>query len=56
MWGKVYKGGDIASVEIRSDEDRSAAGERKLRSFNYRIMMRTYEHVELEMKGRCSAG
>ena len=28
----------------------------RLRSYNYRIVLRTHDDTELEMKGRCSAG
>ena len=49
----TYKGNDIASIEIKSDAEKSNA---KARSYNYRIVLRTPDNQELDMKGRCSAG
>jgi hypothetical protein len=54
----TYKGNDIETIEIKSDQekDNSSASAARIRSFNYRIVMRTYDETELDMKGRCSAG
>ena len=53
FWKMTYKGRDIASIEIKSDSEKSSA---KMRSYNYRIVLRTQDNQELDMKGRCSAG
>jgi DNA repair protein RAD50 len=42
FWKMTYKGDDIESIEIRSDADKSNSSSR-LRSYNYRIVMRTYD-------------
>ena len=55
FWTLTYKGNDIAKIEIRSDLEKSSVNSR-VRSYNYRIMLRTHDDTELEMKGRCSAG
>ena len=62
LWGRIYKGTDIDYIAIRSDTETedaenlpsSAAGPAK-RSYNYRVVM-VKGDVELEMRGRCSAG
>ena len=51
----TYKGNDIDTIEIRSDVDKSASNAR-IRSYNYRIVLKTYDDTELDMRGRCSAG
>jgi len=33
-----------------------SAASARLRSYNYRIVMKTYDDTELDMRGRCSAG
>ncbi len=54
LWQTVYKGNDIDCIAIRSDVEDEAEGTGK-RSYNYRVVMLTND-VELEMRGRCSAG
>ncbi|KAI8609862.1 hypothetical protein BC830DRAFT_1148567 [Chytriomyces sp. MP71] len=51
LWVNTYKGNDIETIEIRSDNEGSA----KNRSYNYRVVM-IKEQTELDMRGRCSAG
>ncbi|KAI8985472.1 hypothetical protein BDB01DRAFT_721458 [Pilobolus umbonatus] len=51
LWTSTYKGGDIDYIEIRADNEGSAAN----RSFNYRVVM-IQQDSELNMRGRCSAG
>ncbi|KAJ3356047.1 DNA repair protein rad50 [Entophlyctis luteolus] len=66
LWVNTYRGNDIETIEIRSDNENSA----KNRSYNYRVsqipglsIVTCYEQVvmikeqtELDMRGRCSAG
>ncbi len=58
LWGRIYKGTDIDYIAIRSDTDagdeENTPGTAK-RSYNYRVVM-VKGDVELEMRGRCSAG
>ena len=53
-WQVMYRGRDIEYVAIRSDTESSStlAGSR---SYNYRLVM-CVAGVELDMRGRCSAG
>ena len=54
LWRLTYRGNDIETIEIKSDEER--ADNSRISSFNYRIVFKTHEGAELEMRGRCSAG
>ncbi|KAJ7044129.1 hypothetical protein C8F04DRAFT_1228961 [Mycena alexandri] len=51
LWNKTYQGTDIDGIKIRSD----AEGGATKRSYNYRVVM-TKDQVEMDMRGRCSAG
>lgn len=52
LWVNTYKGNDIETIEVRSDnEGTTRAG----RSYNYRVVM-IKDNAELDMRGRCSAG
>ncbi|CAK5284189.1 unnamed protein product [Mycena citricolor] len=51
LWNKTYQGSDIDTIRIRSD----AEGGATKRSYNYRVVM-TKDQVEMDMRGRCSAG
>ncbi|CAO3633874.1 unnamed protein product [Cunninghamella blakesleeana] len=51
LWVSTYRGGDIDYIEIRSDNEGTAAN----RSFNYRVVM-IKNGKEMNMRGRCSAG
>ncbi|PCH40037.1 hypothetical protein WOLCODRAFT_162047 [Wolfiporia cocos MD-104 SS10] len=51
LWNKTYQGTDIDGIKISSD---SEGGVTK-RSYNYRVVM-TKDQVEMDMRGRCSAG
>ena len=55
FWKLTYKGHDIETIEIKSDVEKSATNAR-VRSYNYRIVLRTHDDCELDMRGRCSAG
>eukprot|EP00898_Chlorokybus_atmophyticus_P003192 jgi/Chlat1/3874/Chrsp26S04017 len=50
LWQQTYRGQDIESIAIRSDNDNAAQ-----RSYNYRVVMKSGD-AELDMRGRCSAG
>ncbi|KAG8227715.1 hypothetical protein J437_LFUL007997 [Ladona fulva] len=56
LWNIVYKGNDVDTIEIRTDEtgDALLASDKK-RSYSYRVVMRKKD-VEMDMRGRCSAG
>uniref|UniRef100_A0A383V2M5 Rad50/SbcC-type AAA domain-containing protein n=1 Tax=Tetradesmus obliquus TaxID=3088 RepID=A0A383V2M5_TETOB len=49
MWQKTYRGQDIDYIQIKADAEGTA------RSYNYRVVM-VNGGVELDMRGRCSAG
>jgi len=51
LWNKTYQGTDIDGIKIRSDIEGGASN----RSYNYRVVM-TKDQVEMDMRGRCSAG
>jgi DNA repair protein RAD50 len=58
LWERVYKGTDIDFIAIRSDtegEEEAGGVVAAKRSYNYRVVM-VKGDVELEMRGRCSAG
>lgn len=53
LWKKTYSGSDVDTILIRSDSETTAkAGTSK---YNYRVCM-VKQDVELDMRGRCSAG
>jgi DNA repair protein RAD50 len=54
FWKMTYKGNDIDTIEIKSDVEKSMNS--RVRSFNYRIVLKTFDETELDMRGRCSAG
>eukprot|EP00879_Flechtneria_rotunda_P018584 GHRR01019500.1.p1 GENE.GHRR01019500.1~~GHRR01019500.1.p1 ORF type:complete len:279 (+),score=89.57 GHRR01019500.1:83-919(+) len=49
LWQKTYRGQDIDNIQIKADAEGTA------RSYNYRVVM-VSGGVELDMRGRCSAG
>jgi DNA repair protein RAD50 len=53
LWLKTYQGQDIDTVRISADPELATAGARK--SYNYRVVM-VKGGVEMDMRGRCSAG
>lgn len=53
LWRLTYRGSDIDSIEIRSEDD--STGSMARRSYKYRVVMRRGD-TELDMRGRCSAG
>jgi DNA repair protein RAD50 len=60
LWQATYKGQDIDTIKIRSDTETTTAasgvnaGTTK-NSFNYRVVL-VKGDVEIDMRGRCSAG
>lgn len=50
LWQSTYKGKDIDTIEIRADAESNTRG-----SYNYRVVMLKGD-IELDMRGRCSAG
>ena len=54
FWRMTYKGNDIETIEIKSDTERMAGS--RIKSYNYRIVLKTNDGAEIDMKGRCSAG
>lgn len=57
LWKKTYAGTDVDTIMICSDHDtaKSASSTGTARSTNYRVVMMK-QSVELDMRGRCSAG
>ncbi|OSD07185.1 hypothetical protein PYCCODRAFT_1402589 [Trametes coccinea BRFM310] len=51
LWNKTYQGTDIDGIKICSDNE----GGGTKRTYNYRVVM-TKDQVEMDMRGRCSAG
>lgn len=55
FWKMTYKGNDIDSIQIKSDQEKDSKTVR-MRSYNYRVSLTNTEGIEMDMKGRCSAG
>ncbi|KAF2471118.1 uncharacterized protein BDR25DRAFT_342871 [Lindgomyces ingoldianus] len=51
LWRQAYQGTDVDSIRIRSDNETGKGN----RSYNYRVVM-VKQEVEMDMRGRCSAG
>jgi len=51
LWKRTYQGTDIDTVLIRSDNETGKGN----KSYNYRVSM-IKQDVEMDMRGRCSAG
>jgi len=54
IWQNTYQGTDIDAIMIKSENDSSSTASER-RSYNYRVVM-TKQDVEMDMRGRCSAG
>lgn len=54
LWKKTYQGTDIDTILVRSDAE-GRVSSNGLRSYQYRVCM-VKDGVELDMRGRCSAG
>ncbi|CAH1974539.1 unnamed protein product [Acanthoscelides obtectus] len=55
LWRETYKGNDIDYIEIQTNEDMQGGGLNKRRTYNYKVVQ-VENTIELEMRGRCSAG
>lgn len=59
LWKKTYSGSDVDTILIRSESDSTtttkSASTMTNRAYNYRVCM-VKQDVELDMRGRCSAG
>ena len=53
LWRKTYQGTDVDTILIRSENENATA--KTNRSYNYRVSM-VKSDVEMDMRGRCSAG
>lgn len=53
LWDLIYTGTDTTSIQIRTEATTTASDKR--RSFNYKFIQIKHG-VEMDMKGRCSAG
>nr|CCC95419.1 unnamed protein product [Trypanosoma congolense IL3000] len=53
LWRQTYKGSDIDTIELRSEDDVTSTTVR--RSYSYRVVMKR-GNGEMDMRGRCSAG
>lgn len=51
LWANTYFGSDINTIRIKSDAEKQAGRG----TYNYRVVM-VKNNVELDMRGRCSAG
>ena len=51
LWQETYQGTDVDTILIRSDNENAKGN----RSYNYRVCM-VKQDVEMDMRGRCSAG
>ncbi|CAO1416257.1 unnamed protein product [Diamesa hyperborea] len=56
LWNSIYRGNDIDYIMIKTDEDTLKNSADKKRSFNYRVVQVKNGGVEVDMRGRCSAG
>eukprot|EP00026_Physarum_polycephalum_P000773 Phypoly_transcript_00774.p1 GENE.Phypoly_transcript_00774~~Phypoly_transcript_00774.p1 ORF type:complete len:1313 (+),score=243.76 Phypoly_transcript_00774:90-4028(+) len=53
LWQATYKGNDIDTIEMKSDVETSSTTNK--RTYQYRVVMLKGD-IELDMRGRCSAG
>ncbi|EDO08553.1 AAA domain family protein [Babesia bovis T2Bo] len=57
VWREVYTGTNVDYIEIQSNIDTVVATTGLApRSYNYRMVMVNHNGVEMDMRGRCSAG
>lgn len=58
LWKKTYSGSDVDTILIRSESEAPASSKSTAmgnKAYNYRVCM-VKQDVELDMRGRCSAG
>lgn len=53
LWNLVYSGNDTSSIQIRV-QTTEGIGDKK-RSYNYKLVQ-VKRNIEMDMKGKCSAG
>lgn len=53
LWRKVYTGHDTSTIQIHTSATEGVDSNR--RSYNYKLVQKK-NGVEMDMKGRCSAG
>lgn len=53
LWRSIYRGNDIDYIQIKTDQ--KVVGSDKRRSYDYCVVQSKNE-IELDMRGRCSAG
>lgn len=53
LWRKIYRGNDIDYIEIKTEGNLTVESER--RKYDYRVVQ-SKNGVEIDMRGRCSAG
>lgn len=54
LWREIYRGNDIDYIEIRANEPKEV-GVTRVRRYSY-CVMQGKNGIEMEMRGRCSAG
>ncbi|XP_069688803.1 DNA repair protein RAD50 isoform X2 [Periplaneta americana] len=54
LWRQIYRGNDIDYIEIKTDVPENSTIDKR-RSYNYRVVQMKND-VEIDMRGRCSAG
>ncbi|KAL3276523.1 hypothetical protein HHI36_011900 [Cryptolaemus montrouzieri] len=53
LWRNIYKGNDIDYIQIKAEDSKSTSNFRQ--TYDYRVIQ-VKNGIELEMRGRCSAG
>ncbi|GFG30387.1 hypothetical protein Cfor_05842, partial [Coptotermes formosanus] len=54
LWRQIYRGTDIDYIEIKTDVPEQSSADRRSQ-YNYRVVQMKND-VEIDMRGRCSAG
>ncbi|XP_033607955.1 DNA repair protein RAD50 [Cryptotermes secundus] len=54
LWRQIYRGNDIDYIEIKTDVPEHSTADKR-RNYNYRVVQMKND-VEIDMRGRCSAG
>ncbi|XP_057670228.1 DNA repair protein RAD50 [Diorhabda carinulata] len=54
LWRTIYRGNDIDYIEIKTDES-TTSGVGRRRTYQYKVVQ-VKNNIELDMRGRCSAG
>lgn len=56
LWRTIYRGNDIDYIEIKTDESMTTSGGAgRRRTYQYKVVQ-VKNNIELDMRGRCSAG